>query len=168
MTLCPTKVALALQAASIDTGLLGWAAEVKAWRKAIPNRSLKNAALALAEEAGEVCRAALKADEGIRPASRGNLADEIVDVLITAIGVADEANISLGMAIEARWSVIQKKKFAVSLAPLPEGHAEDHCIHCKRFITTSNGGDWTDDKDDSRRCFHPDGRETLHHPGGTL
>ena len=108
--LCPDRVADALSVAS-SAGLFTWANEVKAWRQAIPNRSLKNAALALAEESGEVCRAVLKADEGIRRETRGNLGDEVVDVLITAIGVADEAGLDLAACIQSRWTVIRAKTF---------------------------------------------------------
>lgn len=45
--------------------------------------------LAFCEEMGEVARVVLKTGQGIRPETRGNLADEVGDALLTILALAD-------------------------------------------------------------------------------
>jgi NTP pyrophosphatase (non-canonical NTP hydrolase) len=58
--------------------------------------------LVLAEETGEACRAVAKELHGIRPGSRGNLAEELCDVIMCAASIADRAGFDLDAEMNAR------------------------------------------------------------------
>jgi len=61
--------------------------------------SLLTQGLVLAEECGEVARAIVKAHHGIREHDRGNLADELADVILVATSLATRAGIDLDEAV---------------------------------------------------------------------
>lgn len=56
-------------------------------RKAFGEPDLRNQALVLAEESGEVCRAIVKRQQGIRPDDRGDVASECADILFVTLGI---------------------------------------------------------------------------------
>lgn len=58
--------------------------------------------LVLAEEAGEVCRVLAKSSQGIRETTRGDLADELADVVIVALGLAAREGIDIDQAVTAK------------------------------------------------------------------
>lgn len=64
--------------------------------------SLLTQGLALSEECGEVSRAILKAHLGIRAADRGNLADELADVILVASSLATRTGIDLDAAVASK------------------------------------------------------------------
>jgi NTP pyrophosphatase (non-canonical NTP hydrolase) len=59
-------------------------------------------ALALAEETGEVARAVLKTHHGIRSQDRGDVAEELADVVLVASGLAARLGIDLEAAVAAK------------------------------------------------------------------
>ncbi len=76
---------------------------VRVWQDGcFPDTDLLQQALVLAEEVGEVCRAVVKTHQRVRPATRGNLAEELADVIIVATALADRAGIDLDAALDAR------------------------------------------------------------------
>lgn len=71
-------------------------ARVYAWRVLnFGEPSAMRNALQICEESGEVARAVGKAEERIRPETRGNLADELGDVLLAVCGMAANEGIDL-------------------------------------------------------------------------
>lgn len=58
--------------------------------------------LALSEEVGEVSRAILKRHHGIRSQDRGNLADELADVILVAAALAIREGIDLDAAVASK------------------------------------------------------------------
>lgn len=56
----------------------------------------------ITEEVGEVARAAGKEEEGIRPETRGNIADELGDVILATCGMAYAEGIDLSAVIARR------------------------------------------------------------------
>lgn len=71
-------------------------------------------ALKLAEESGEACRAVV---EQTYPTLNGerdapDLADELVDVLVSVCALASRSTIDLHDAIERRWPTIQARRNA--------------------------------------------------------
>lgn len=68
-------------------------------------------AVAIAEEAGEVCRAVLKRAHGLRPDTDwdAQLRDEIGDVAITLLSLASNEGWSLADCITDRWQEVQHR-----------------------------------------------------------
>jgi NTP pyrophosphatase (non-canonical NTP hydrolase) len=87
--------------------------EVAEWTKKFhgdgdPNPLLD--ALAVAEEAGEVCRAALKRANGIREGDwSANLREEAADVVITLLSLAANEGWSLSEAVDERWEEVRTR-----------------------------------------------------------
>lgn len=65
--------------------------------------------LVLAEEAGEVCRVLAKSSQGIRETTRGDLADELADVVIVALGLAAREGVDIDQAVAAKLERIRKR-----------------------------------------------------------
>lgn len=77
--------------------------------------------LGLAEETGEMCRAALKHDQGIRGTRQEweqELRKEAGDVMIKLLHVAHVWGFSLDQAVLERWDVISQRDFVTN----PRGH----------------------------------------------
>lgn len=72
-------------------------------------QSLMERGLCIGEEAGEVQRAILKAHQKIRPSTRGNLREELADLLIATLATAGFAEIDLESALEERFLEIQQR-----------------------------------------------------------
>lgn len=86
-------------------------------------------ALGLAEEVGELCRAVLKQEQGIRGTYAewdAEIAKEIGDVLIKLASVATACGVDLEFAVKDRWETIRQRDFRAD----PTGHgipdAEGH------------------------------------------
>lgn len=58
-------------------------------RKAFGTPDVRDQALVLAEEAGEVCRAVVKRSQGIRESDRGDVAAECADIIFVALGIIE-------------------------------------------------------------------------------
>ena len=58
--------------------------------------------LVLAEECGEVARAIVKRHHGIRAHDRGNLAEELADVILVATSLAIREGIDLDAAVASK------------------------------------------------------------------
>lgn len=67
--------------------------------------------LVLAEECGEVARAIVKRHHGIRAHDRGNLAEELADVVLVAAGLAAREGIDLDEAVKAKAAKRDLKDF---------------------------------------------------------
>lgn len=67
--------------------------------------------LVLAEECGEVARAIVKAHHGIRAHDRGNLAEELADVILVATSLAVREGIDLDAAVAAKSAKRDLKDF---------------------------------------------------------
>lgn len=70
--------------------------------------------LVLAEEAGEVARCILKADQGIRGGREKWLAAlpaETADVFFTLVALAHRAGFDLGRAVEDRWAELSQRTY---------------------------------------------------------
>lgn len=70
--------------------------------------------LGLVEEVGELCRAILKRDQGIRGSYdewTAEIRKELGDVLIKLLDVADTAGFDLAEAAADRWSVVSQRDF---------------------------------------------------------
>jgi NTP pyrophosphatase (non-canonical NTP hydrolase) len=66
----------------------------------------------LAEEAGELCRAVLKLERGIRGTREEWLAEikkEIGDVIICCIFIANDYGVDWAQALQERWRVIEQR-----------------------------------------------------------
>lgn len=66
----------------------------------------------VAEEVGEVARAVVKAKQGIRPETRGNLEEEIGDVVIALCALASTADIDIQQAVQDRWAVVGQRDWS--------------------------------------------------------
>lgn len=90
--------------------------EVAEWTKKFrptpdaPHNPLADA-LAVAEEAGEVCRAVLKRSHGNRPDTdwNKNLREEAADVVITLLSLAANEGWSLSDAVAERWEEVRAR-----------------------------------------------------------
>ncbi len=60
-------------------------------------------AAVVCEEAGEVMRAALKERMGIRPETRGSLAEEIPDLIFAALALADREGLDINACLRDRF-----------------------------------------------------------------
>jgi NTP pyrophosphatase (non-canonical NTP hydrolase) len=83
----------------------------------LPNDTVVVGAAGLAEEAGEVCRAAVKDIQGIRGTHEewmDELAKELGDVVIKAAHVATLAGFDFGSIVRDRWAVIQQRDFVAN------------------------------------------------------
>ena len=67
--------------------------------------------LCLAEECGEVARAIVKEHHGIRAHDRGNLADELADVILVATGLAARCGIDMDAALASKAARRDLKNF---------------------------------------------------------
>lgn len=84
--------------------------ELGAWCvKTYGPQTLAHRGLCVAEEAGEVCRAILKSEQGIRPSDRGDLGEELADVMIAALVTADVAGLDLTSILLARFDRLQRR-----------------------------------------------------------
>lgn len=91
---------------------------VRQWRlKNFGEQTRARNALQICEEAGEVARAVGKADEGIRPETRGNLADELGDVILATCGMAAAEGIDLVEVVKRRLARMESLDFTKG----PEG-----------------------------------------------
>lgn len=75
----------------------------------------------LAEEVGEVCRAAVKRSQGIRGTREewdAELRKEVADVFIKLVDVAQFYGFDLADAIAARWDTIKRRDWKRD----PQGH----------------------------------------------
>jgi NTP pyrophosphatase (non-canonical NTP hydrolase) len=100
---------------SLD-GMNAFQDEVWEWRQRQPWKDEKPTAtaLGLAEETGEVCRAVLKHEQGIRGTSdewEAEVAKELGDVFIKLCDVAGSFGLSLQRCIEERWNVVSQRNF---------------------------------------------------------
>ena len=77
-------------------------AKVRIWQDRNFGADKVRGALQLCEEAGEVARAVGKEKDGIRPNTRGSVADELGDVIMAASAVADRYDIDLEEAVRQR------------------------------------------------------------------
>lgn len=68
-------------------------------------------ALVLCEEAGEVAKVVVKTHHGIRAHDRGDLAEELADVVLVATGMAVRCGIDLDAAVAAKAAKRDKKDF---------------------------------------------------------
>lgn len=88
------------------------ARRVRAWRlRQFGEQTLTRHALQVCEEAGEVARAVGKAEEGIRPETRGDLGSELADVILSACGLAAAAGIDLDAIVAARLERVERLDF---------------------------------------------------------
>ena len=91
--------------------------EVPLWAEYnFPGRTPVDVTLGLAEEVGEVCRAVLKADQGIRGSREQWMAElkkELGDVFIKLADVAAIHDIDLEDAIVDRWAEIRRRDWQV-------------------------------------------------------
>lgn len=76
--------------------------QTRAWQDRNFQPDKVRSALQLCEEAGEVARAVGKEQDGIRPNSRGSVAAELGDVVLSAAALADRHGIDLEHAVKAR------------------------------------------------------------------
>ena len=74
-------------------------------------------ALTICEEAGEIARAVNKEDAGIRPETRGNVGDEIGDVILGCLALADRYGLSVTECLHRRNERRKKLDFTID----PEG-----------------------------------------------
>lgn len=97
-------------------------AEFHAWTQAnFPTQTAEQAGLALAEEAGELCRAILKRAQGIRGTSgewEAEVAKEIGDVFMALQWIANRFNLDLDEVVLDRWKTIKKRDWLAD----PIGH----------------------------------------------
>ena len=93
------------------SGLTGVVREVESWvAYNFPDRTPVGVTLGLAEECGEVCRAVLKADQGIRGTRAEwmlELRKELGDVFVKLADVAAMHDIDLIPAILERWADVR-------------------------------------------------------------
>ena len=68
-------------------------------------------ALVLAEETGEVCRVVVKTEQGIRPDTRGDLGEELADVLMVALGMFAQAGINPDHALRAKMRKLEQRVY---------------------------------------------------------
>lgn len=84
----------------------------QAWQdKNFDGISLLTQGLCLSEECGEVSRAIVKAHHGVRAKDRGNLAEELADVILVATSLATRAGIDLDAAVAAKAAKRDLKDF---------------------------------------------------------
>lgn len=99
-----------------------WQQEFELWIKHnFPDQTLELAALAVAEEAGELCRAVLKRAQGIRGTRAEwdeELLKEIGDVVMAATWVAYLSGHNVGGVLMDRWATIRQRDWRAN----PEGH----------------------------------------------
>jgi NTP pyrophosphatase (non-canonical NTP hydrolase) len=79
-------------------------------------------ALVLCEESGEVARAVGKKAVGIRPGTRGDVGEEIGDVLLTAIALADRHGLSAERCMMERFNRLATLDFTIDVEggrPMP-------------------------------------------------
>lgn len=89
-----------------------WQHDVAEWhRDRYPTADVRDVALKLAEEAGEVCRAVVERDHPTLNGSRGaaSVADELGDVVIACAALAAKAGVDLPDAVAARWETVNAR-----------------------------------------------------------
>lgn len=96
--------------------------QLREWQQYnFPDRTKISAALGLAEEVGEVCRAVLKQDQGIRGTFEEwqvEIGKEISDVAIKLCDVANACGINLDNEIWNRWQEVRIRDYVAN----PNGH----------------------------------------------
>lgn len=96
--------------------------EVAQWTgRNFPDDNRETVVLGLAEEVGEMARAALKRHQGIRGTAQEwetELRKEIGDVMIKLVHVAHVWGFSLSEAVLDRWDVVSQRDFVTN----PKGH----------------------------------------------
>lgn len=107
---------------------------VHAWRvRNFGEPSAMRNALQICEEAGEVARVVGKTEEGIRPDTRGNLPDELGDVLLSVCGMAAAQGIDLNAIAHARLERMESLDFTKGpegvAVPLRDGDDQCTCGH---------------------------------------
>ncbi len=92
------------EAASLDrVDLNAIGAEIKAWRDANLGPSTRaQSVIKILEELGEAARAVTKKREGIRESSRGNLDEELADIILTTVALAADEGIDVNRALRVR------------------------------------------------------------------
>jgi len=84
--------------------------DVGSWhRRSFPGATAEHIALVLAEEAGEVCRVIVKRAFGHRKQTRGDLGDELGDVLIVLCALAESEGIDLEASAVERWAAVHSR-----------------------------------------------------------
>ena len=86
-----------------------------------PNDTREIAVLGLAEEVGELCRAAVKGRQGIRGTVEEweqEASKEIGDILIKLVHVCHVWGFDLEEVVGERWKVIRERNFVAN----PQGH----------------------------------------------
>lgn len=93
------------------TDLDSLARYVAEWHYAnYPDADVRDVALKVAEEAGEVCRAVVEhAHPSLHRDTGPRLADELGDVIIACAALAERANIDLDGAVQRRWQTISRR-----------------------------------------------------------
>ena len=88
------------------------ARRVDAWRKGqFGKQSRMRNVLQIAEEVGEVARAVGKESEGIRILDRGNLADELGDVILATCGMIEAEGFDIAEIVERRLARMESLDF---------------------------------------------------------
>ena len=87
------------------------AAKTRDWQDEQFGCTKVEATLALCEETGELARAVLKTKQNIRHDSRGNVAEEIGDVLLTVISLADRHGLSAQQCLMERFNRLKTLDF---------------------------------------------------------
>lgn len=86
---------------------------IAAWLKQnFPDRNALTVVAGTAEEVGELCRAAVKLEQGIRGTEaqwRAEIEKEVGDVFIKLADVADYYGIDLADAIVVRWASVRAR-----------------------------------------------------------
>lgn len=105
------------------------ALQARAWQDAnFKNFSKLHAALQLCEESGEVVRAVLKEDLGVRPDTRGRVDEEIGDVLLAVLALADRHGLSAEECLRVRFVRLDTLDFTED----PEGGVgADGVVECE-------------------------------------
>lgn len=85
-------------------------ARVAVWhRDRYPTADVRDVALKVAEEAGEVCRAVVEDWHPSLHRPPAALATELGDVVIACYALASKAGIDLEAAVSARWATVSER-----------------------------------------------------------
>ncbi len=90
--------------------------------------SMLTQGLVLGEECGEVQRAIVKTHHGVRAQSRGDLAEELGDVLMCALSIADRAGIDIDGALHERFHRLMTLDFRAD--PEAGQTPRPKCLRC--------------------------------------
>lgn len=96
----------------VGTALNEIGARHREWQdKNFDNCTSLTQALALAEECGEVCRAVLKTHHGIRESDRGQVGEELADVILVATALAHRLGIDIDLEVSKKAAKRDLKNF---------------------------------------------------------